>query len=141
MESEIETLGEDFDADVLPDESFQNIKISSPEIITADIDDFAVPVKEIESNDVNSHIYDLSNDILVNQIQADAGAPHDPDAELIDVFNINDQPEDRPYSTQRIVPLLRTPSYPYPMWPVYYENIRPWNNLFKYYRMHAYIIE
>lgn len=124
--NEIELLGEDFKADIVPEESIRNYKFTGPEYTIASEEDLAEPIKEIETNDVNSNFgYDLSNDIYVNQMLADANAPTNPDAELIDVDLINSQVQSQQsYKNDKIIPLASITTYPDNLWPVYYKNVR-----------------
>lgn len=99
-----------------------------PEYTITSGEELAEPIREIETNDVNSNFgYDLSNDIYVNQMLADANAPHNPDAEFIDVDLINSQAQAQSqqlYKNDENVPLASLTTYPDNLWPVYYNNVR-----------------
>lgn len=101
LDDDVETFGEDFHMEGMPEDTFLNshMPLSQLDQLGRSELDMAVPLPDIESNDVNIqpfdlsndiHIepFDLSNDINVNQMMADQGAPHNPDAE---VFDVNDK--------------------------------------------------
>lgn len=103
MDDDVATFGEDFHMEDMPEETFFNSHMPLSQFLGLSNLDMAVPLPEIETNDVNIKPFDLSNDIEVepidlsndiniNQMMADQGAPHHPDAE---VFNLNDN--QKPY--------------------------------------------
>lgn len=66
-------------------------------------------VENVEDNSIDSAprqvLHDLSNDIYVNQLMADAGAPTNPDAEVFEVVHGNVPSKFNPQAkTEKIVP-------------------------------------